>query len=312
MNSMPEIEVAALRKNISTGFHRLRFGRISVPIRYRRGTNDTMILIFHGAVDQKKREIPRYQTFLPDLEECHQLSIFDTSLELNSNLRSGWYIGGSSMPLQADLPEMLRVIFEISGAKRRIYVGGSSGGFAALYYSLVDVGSACVAVNPQTELASYRPRAMGEYLHYAWPGINSVKEIDAVTDLVSAYAKGFQNLVIYLQSVGDLYHYEIQMPRFCNVGLKNPEYFILNSGYWGVPGHSASIPAKDYYSWVKAVVAAPWLDRQAILDTHHLLTAKSVSSLPPSGAPETYPTAHEDLRLSTLLREYHLRQSTDT
>lgn len=311
MKNEKELDVTALRRNISTGFHRIRFGNISLPIRYRRGTNDTLIIFFHGAVDQSRHEIPRYQSFLPELEACHQLSISDPTLELDSRLKSGWYIGGADMPLQSDLPKMLQMLFGLSKVRQRLYLGGSSGGFAALYYSLMDPGSICVAVNPQTNLNLYIPRVIDEYLGLAWPGSASLSEIESqvVTDLPAAYAKGFDNLVIYLQSVGDLPHYGSQMPLFALAALERPKQFILNSGYWGVPDHSNYVPSKDYYPWVKAVVASPWFDRQAILETHHSMTGiRSSPSGNLEGSPRNLVISLADIRFADLLRDYHLRQ----
>jgi hypothetical protein len=311
MTSEVESDVTVLRRDIASGFHRLRFGSISVPIQYHRGTNDILIVIFHGAVDQTKRKIPKYQSMLPDLKDCHQLSIADPTLELDSRIRSGWYIGGATMPLQLELPDLLQTLFRFSGVRRRIYLGGSSGGFAALYYSLLDPESICVAVNPQTTLAAYRPKPTEQYLRLAWPDIGSFDDIGDrfVTDLPAAYSKGFCNMVVYLQSVGDMFHYTTQMPAFCRVGLDRPKQFVLQCGYWGIPDHSNSIPSVDYYSWIKAIVAAPWFDRQAILDSYHGLATKYAPAavrshqLSRDQAPKI-----EDLQKADLLRDHHLHQ----
>lgn len=310
-----ELDVTALRRNISKGFHRIRFGDISVPIKYLRGTNDTVIIIFHGAFDQSKHQLPRYQSFLPELGACHQISISDPTQKLDPTITTGWYLGGASMPLQAELPSLLQALFHLSGAKKRIYLGGSSGGFAALYYSLMDPGSICVAVNPQTNLETYqtRQKPVENYLKYAWGDGKSIEEIgkQVVVNLPIAYTKGFDNMVIYLQSVGDLRHYGSQMPPFAQAALEQPKQFILNSGYWGVPDHSNSVPSKDYYPWVKAVVAAPWFDRQAILETHHdMIGVRSSPVSNPESSPRNMVTSPSDIRFADLLRDHQLRQQT--
>ena len=314
MINKPELDVAKLRKNIGNGVHRLRFGGISVPVCYRRGSNDIMVVIFHGAVDRKKRTIPRFQPLLPNLGDCHQLSIADPTLEIDPAIAAGWYIGGESMPLQADLPGLLKTFSTLSGVKKRLYLGGSSGGFAALYYSWSDPGSICIAVNPQVNLASYKlgKSAPTEYFaKKAWPCAGSFEAVSeqAVIDLSTIYAQRFDNMVIYLQSIGDLRHYGVQLPNICNIGLKSSKHFILNSGYWGIPHHGNSVPSKTYYPWVQAVVTAPWFDRQGILDTHHALTAKSASATDQTSPDNNKSVAMEDIRFADLLSHYHLRQT---
>ena len=310
MTTEIELDVSALRTMVPRGYHRLRWGSTSVPVLYHRGTNDVWILIFHGAVDQSLRSIPKYQSFLPDLMDCHQLSIADPTLELDPSLRSGWYLGGPKMPLQKELTELFQALFKLSGAKRRIYLGGSSGGFAALYYSLCDSGSTCVAVNPQTNLSTYRPKAITNYLRWAWNSAASFDQIKdyVISDLPAAYGVDFKNMVIYLQSTGDTLHFHTQMPNFVQTAVKRPENFILNCGYWGVPGHSSSIPSRVYYDWVRAVVASPWFDRQAILDTHNALSERSISPMAYSALSQLSAKPLKDYRLADVLREYNLRQ----
>lgn len=306
-----ELDIDSFKGSIiKSGFYRLRSGQVSLPISYHRGTNDTLILFFHGAVDQSKRIIPKYQSFLPDLLHCHQLSISDPTLEIHPSIRSGWYIGGENMPLQAELPIILKYLFEAIGLQRRIYVGGSSGGFAALYYSLVDLESICVAVNPQTNLSTYLRSATSSYLDLAWNGARSFGEIDdsVFTNLIVAYGKGFKNMVIYLQSAGDIRHYKTQMSDFCQVGLKSPEQFILNCGYWGIPNHSNSVPSQEYYRWVKAAVTAPWFDRQAILDTYHVLSTQITPLSAKILDKKCNAENSRDLKLVEMLRDWHLRQ----
>ena len=314
----PELDVVALPEGLETGFYRLRFGSIVLPVQYRRGTGNILLVIFHGAVDRSRNEIPKYERQLPGLDSCHQLSVADPTLALHPEMVASWYLGAAEMPLEAEFPRLIAHLSARLGLRKLIYMGGSSGGFAALNFSLRDPGSVCIAVNPQTDLSKYHSNAAERQLLRVWPDASSLAEIGSrvTLDLPTAYAKGFDNLVIYLQSIGDLRHYGTQMPAFCEAGLKRPDRFILHCGYWGIPGHSGSIPGKAYSAWVKAVVTAPWLDRQAILDAHHVLTAlprqPDNGSTPPSlvrpGHAMASPT---DLRRSDLLREHILRQSVE-
>lgn len=309
MKINPELDLNKLKNNIGSGIHRLRFNGVSVPVKYRRGSNDIMIILFHGALNQHIRPYPYFPSFLPDLKNCHQISIADSTLEINEAIKSGWYIGGADMPLQQQLPHLLNKLFDLAGTTKRIYIGGSSGGFAALYNSLLDPGSICIAVNPQTDLNLYNLRSTGNYLKYAWPKINSISEVDhnIVCDLPKAYSKGYGNMIIYLQSIGDYLHYLNQLPRFFESAIKSKKLFLLNTGYWGVPGHSNSIPSRFYYPWVKAVVDSPWFDSQAILDTHHMLTSKHAFEDHKAAASHKA-VDQQYLHLADRLRDFHFRQ----
>lgn len=308
--TVPELDVASLPEDLASGVYRLRFGPITVRVKYRRGTGDILVVVFHGAVDRSKRRIPHYQNLQTELYACHQLSVADPTLELHPEMAAGWYLGGAEMPLEAGFPCLIACLSERLAVWRRIYIGASSGGFAALNFSRHDPGSVCIAVNPQTDLAMYKPAE--RQLLLAYPNVGLITEIgkQATINLSAAYGGGFDNLVIYLQSFGDLRHYGTQMLPFSTVGLQRPEQFILHCGYWGIPGHSGSIPLKAWLSWIKALVSAPWFDRQGILDAHHALTARPPDTTPaPRAARPGHSTANSrDHRLVALLRAHHLSQ----
>jgi len=310
--SWPELDVASLPEDFASGVYRLRFGAITVPVKFRRGTGDILVVVFHGSVDRSKRLIPHYQSLLTELDACHQLSVADPTLELHPEMSAGWYLGGAELPLEAGFPGLIACLSERLAVWRRIYTGGSSGGFAALNFSRHDPGSVCIAVNPQTDLATYHGKAAERQLRRVWPDAVSIAEIGKLVtiNLSTAYAGGFDNLVIYLQSLGDLRHYGTQMATFSTVGLQRPEQFILHCGYWGIPGHSGSIPLKAYRAWVRAVVAAPWFDRQGIIDSHYALTARPEDTTPhPRAVRPGHSTANpRDLRIVALLRAHHLSQ----
>jgi hypothetical protein len=217
--------------------------------------------------------------------------------------------------MQSEFPRLIKRISDHLGVQRKIYIGGSSGGFAALYYSLCDPGSVCIAVNPQTNLVTYKNAE--RQLRLVWPAASSIAEIGkrVTIDLPAAYDSGFENMIVYLQSNGDLRHYGTQMSVFCKVGLKQPERFILQCGYWGVPGHSHSIPINEYRVWVKAISKTTWFDRPSILDAYHTLISTSQHFPPTHGQPKPLPSRsdthanQQSLRIADLLRDHQLRKN---
>jgi hypothetical protein len=248
------------------------------------------------------------------MDECHQLTFADPTLELHPDMVAGWYLGGEGMYLQSEFPRLIKCLSEHLGVQRRIYTGGSAGGFASLYYSLRDPGCACVVVNPLTNLFSYKNSE--RQLRLIWPAIGTINEIGkrVTIDLPAAYDLGFENLIIYLQSNGDLLHYGKQMRQFCEIGLKSPEKFILHIGYWGVPSHSDSVPINEYRLWVKAVSKSSWLNRQSILDVYHSLSTHFAQNyglgndLRNTFSEEKADAASvlHNLRLANKLRDHHL------
>ncbi|WP_156362579.1 hypothetical protein [Rubellimicrobium mesophilum] len=300
--------VGALKRS---GFYRLRFGGPEISVRFKRGTADGLIVVFHGAVNRQTRTIPCFQPFLPNVGGFHQLTISDATLELSDSLRAGWYAGGRCLRLQDGLVETIAKVSDRLGSKRRIYVGGSAGGFAALYCSYFDSDSVCVAANPQVDLKAYLPSAVAAWLDAAWPGAESVSDIEGQVclRLGELYAGGFKNLVVYLQSCGDDRHFSGQLPGFFNSAIGTPDRFILQCGYYGIPGHSNSVPSSVYYPWVQAAVLAPSSEKQALLDAYHQIV--SAASVGPSSVGSTSPEktrafSAQDLLKADLLRDLQL------
>jgi hypothetical protein len=309
------LDISDVGKELSDGYYSVRYKDIKVPIAYRRGSENSMLLDFHGAINRDRFNIPKFQAYKTGLGGAYQLRIADSTLELGDRLRMGWYIGGEKMPFQLQLAELLQIFFDKLNINRRIYFGGSAGGFAALYFSFLDNGSACVVVNPQVNLHKYSRRAVGDFIRTAWPSASSLSDIEdrVVVDLPKLYQNGFSNHVVYLQSVGDTRHFEQQLPLFCRVGFRNPSNFILQCSYWGVPAHGNSVPHHAWDPWLQSLLSASSLDRQELLDTYYFLSNK----VNPIEGGKNLPSGNgmlvgEDFQLADLLRNYHLRHPQES
>ena len=306
------LDLSSFRGNLENGYYLINYESVSVPIRYQSGRGKSMVIDFHGAINRSRFEIPKFQAIIPDLHDSHQIRIADPTLDLSDTMSIGWYMGGEEMPLQNNLTEALSILFNNLNIERRIYLGGSAGGFAALYYSRNDPESACVAVNPQVDLSTYSRNLVEKYLGAAWPSAQSLDDIDGnvVFDLPRHYGSDFENMVVYLQSTGDIRHFERQLPRFCRIAWRNPKKFILQCSYWGVPDHGNSVPASAYLPWVKALLLAPTLARQDILDSYHTIKSQQASAAVRKPAPTakalTAGYAPQDLELAQTLQRYHL------
>lgn len=310
------IDVSSPLPPMADGYYNLNSDGVTIPVSYKAGKNNTMIILFHGAVDRSAHTLPRFQGPIPGMGGRHQLSISDPTLALDDSLSLGWFSGGRDAPVQSAITKAIARVSRHVRAGRRVYVGGSAGGFAALYYSWRDPGSICIAVNPQIALDSYYPNPARNYLEKAWPGARSFSDIAGKADLnlAECYSKRFDNLVIYMQSCGDAHHFSEHFSAFVDVGLKNSDKFILDSGYWGIPGHAMSVPTAAYHPWVRAAVVSPAITKDSILETYHTVT----SSAPPAPAAAPKAAAQSaagtavsdaDLRLARMLRDFHLAEA---
>lgn len=283
---------------------------VTVPLQYKAGDRPALLIFFHGAVDRSSTKLPRHTGFLPGIGNRHQISIADPTLTLGEELGIGWFAGGRDLPVQRAIRQVIADLSRTLRIPRRIYVGGSAGGFAALYYSWYDPGSMCIASNPQVDIGAYYPGLVRRYLDMAWPGaekvVNAARE-GVCLNVANLYAKGFENLVIYLQSSGDAAHFRAQLPTFMRAAAPFEQNFILNAGYWGIPSHSSSVPPLVIKQWVQAAISAPKVEKQAILDSYAaIIKAGQAVAVAPKPASGPAPVSDADLRIAALLRDYHL------
>lgn len=100
------------------------------------------------------------------------LCLADPSLALDSDLGLAWYAGSGRSRTQDLLSAFLQTVAERFDCEL-LLIGGSGGGFAALYYGARLGQRASVLVwNPQTDLLKYYRPAVRAYLEACWPGPN--------------------------------------------------------------------------------------------------------------------------------------------
>lgn len=132
----------------------LRFQGTRLRFRFRPGTGDTLLIRFHGAMKRDLRRVPQYTGFLPLC--CPQISLADPGMELHPTLASSWYLGDRTQNLLSVLPAFFDAVAAEAGTKRKIFVGGSAGGFAALPYAHKSGEDAlAIASSPQINLEKY-------------------------------------------------------------------------------------------------------------------------------------------------------------
>lgn len=290
----------------------LNCGSLQVNAKYHPGTGTNLIVLFHGAINRDKRETPYFAPMLPRIPHAHQISIFDPTLTQFDDLAAGWYLGWQGAPLWNALSEAIKNFSASCGCTHRTYVGGSSGGFAALLYSSLDQGSTAVAYNPQTDLTNHvYPIAIKNYFSLAWPDIWARQTFDSLPLNVAPFmAQAPDNTVIFLQNSSDLQHLEQQaLPFLSALPSSLFSRLVVNIGFEGIHGHGGSIPRETVRQWVEASFAqhASHLPFEAILDAKRAIEATAGVARAPMRRADI--PSRPDLRMAKKLADWHLRKA---
>jgi len=265
---MQKCTIDTISKNFKSFVH---YEGIDIPVLYSRGMNDVLVVIFHGATDQDKRPYPFFQTLGPSVAGEHRLSIADPTLSVDKKLVAGWYCGHHNMVLQKILPRFFEDLKKSLGIKRIVFTGGSSGGFAALFYSFHVSDSAALALSPQTNLDNYLPTAVGSYTKCCWPEMDDESKLSSkiTTDLRTIYAQKMDNLAIILNSSGDWAHVNTQSaPLLAAVDAKDHQTIILQAKWYGVPRHSGSVPYTEAAPWIMTLCNTDAWDAASVLASY--------------------------------------------
>ncbi|WP_106507700.1 heparinase II/III domain-containing protein [Brachybacterium timonense] len=172
-------------------------------------------VLFHGAIDRAKTRVPILQRWRHhrELELGPTMCIADPTLDLDSDLRLGWYLGTEVVDLHACIADLVQHVADRLGCETILLTGSSGGGFAALQ-TAVCVGERAVAVpmSPQVDLRNY-PQRFNRAAYSAAFGLQSepqerkfIRRISVVDRIVS---RGQFPRVHLISNVGDVMHREL-------------------------------------------------------------------------------------------------------
>lgn len=182
------------------GVGTIQVGEHEVAVNIRKGLTNRVAFLFHGAADRSKRKIPFFQAFLPETSELTQISIADTGLLCADDLAATWYLGHETLPLHQIIPALTQAISETLECPHPIFVGGSSGGFAALLFSYLHPNSVAVVANPQTNLLTYKTKidVVNAFRERAWPSVATLGDLaeQLPMDLSKLYRKEGNNSIV--------------------------------------------------------------------------------------------------------------------
>ena len=243
----------------------------TIRVRFRSGQGSILAVLFHPAGPPNALNRPYFLPFLP--LPIPQISISDPTLEDNGHLACGWYLGHKDKNLPRILSNFLTKFSNFLGLKNRIFIGGSSGGFAAALYASMDPKSLCIAVCPQTDLDDYESLIVKEFKTTLFPNSNDQQMIKDLTstDLREIYSGKLDNSLIITVSPGD-HHLTTQViPLWQRLTYPTSENAVLDVRYHGVDGHGNSVPHEYYVQWTRAALIAKSWCAKDLLDAFFTL-----------------------------------------
>ncbi|MFS0182653.1 hypothetical protein ACL1EX_11390 [Corynebacterium striatum] len=221
----------------------IRYGAAFMDLLIEDRDADTTIILFHAAIDPSKTTLPVFvgrQTV--EGIDANLVYVSDPSLDHGASI--GWFTGDEARLFQDDLTECLRHILAsfysdastTESGRKAIFFGGSAGGFAAMYFSHRFPGSLAVVSNPQTHIGRYFEPQVKAYRKKCWSS-RKLSETSMTFDLVTEYAKSFNNYVAYLQNKDDDLHYSQHFLPWSQAVADHPERWRVLIGDWG-EGHA--------------------------------------------------------------------------
>lgn len=163
------------------------------------------------------------------------ISISDPSLELDQALGLAWYAGSEDQSLPGQLLTILAAFADAS-ERELLLIGGSGGGYAALFYGQCLGSLASVLVwNAQTDILEYNEKFVKHYLSAAFPR-------DTKIHLDSPDWKRKVRRVLAESAV------ELSILAGAKTGRKpRRSVFIQNATDWHVPVHAAPFVEASQY-----------------------------------------------------------------
>ena len=249
---------------LKNGLHTIYESGLPIDLYVDINPGKPLVVFFNGAAPRSDSlKLPIFAGFgvLPASKDVSRLCINDPSLYLDSGLPLAWYAGSENLDLQKLLPRIIDLVVSKAEAESVVFVGGSGGGFAALYYSRYYEGSLALVWNPQTDILKYAPHHVENYAKTAF-GLGCIDDARAVlpvkvhSSLCDLYrVDRSSNLIIYMQNESD-WHFKVHCEPFidvlCQSKVSSPssgmlsDKFYFHVGSWGVGHQQVPGPVLKY------------------------------------------------------------------
>lgn len=252
--------------------------RVPLKVCFEKRMQPGLSVVFHGAVNQELRSAPDFPSELFGKFGISTLFVVDPALAYSKSVTSGWFLGTETFEAVSVLIVLISQVRRVFAEGHLFFVGGSSGGFAAILYSWHFANSVVIAANPQINLRLYEPFTRNMRVlfpaRYATSGNAFLDSFENI-DLGPRYAKKFTNHVIYIQNSTDYSHMR-HFSHFLNACTgANGSHLLADVGYWGKRGH-APIATRHLQQWIAAVLSAPSLSSPDIWDALYTMASQGI------------------------------------
>lgn len=236
-----------------------------------------LAIVFHGRIDREKAAPPIFSGFHV-ATGMSRLCISDPSLYLDPSLMLGWYAGHRGLPLQETLHTIIDRAIEVAQPSKVLFVGGSGGGFASLYYARHFPASTVIVWNPQTNILNYHPKFVAAYTKAAWGmGLEEAQERlheQICVDVAPLYRSPGPK-VLYLQNRSDN-HVEVHMKPFLKATGERRSDVLVHLGNWG-NGHVAP-PKALLRALISRMAKSDWENAARIVRKSELVAAEAADN----------------------------------
>jgi hypothetical protein len=151
------------------------------------------------------------------------VALSDPTLYLDPDLKLAWYSGSSGWDLQSLLKRVLRKIATVARSNDLIFLGGSGGGFASLYFAAGFPRLARPVVEPARRHRRLQSAACTEYGRIAFGLPDHASTVSALptltqSNLARAHGGSLGHDIVYLQNNTDGHFITHMRPFLASLG----------------------------------------------------------------------------------------------
>ena len=191
------------------------------------GKHSKLFVMTTAAVERSRMTLPNFNRWTwagAGKFPGHVLCIADPTLELNEDMKLGWYLGTESHDATDELCKIVLQCANALGVSKDqiVFWGSSGGGFAALSLASRIEGATAVSINAQTDVFAYESKRVVQMVKKFCFADHSVEDIKQMfgwrVDMSLAWEKNQRSKIIFIQNRLDIHHHYHYQPFWTSLG----------------------------------------------------------------------------------------------